>query len=110
MKLSVGIKIVAAAALLALLAMMPAARADDAKTTYGKKCVACHAADGTGSTPAGQKLGAHDLASADVQKESEADMAEIIAKGKNKMPAYAKSLSADDIKGLVAYIRTFAKK
>lgn len=110
MKLSVGIKIVAAGTFLALLAMTPVARGDDAKTTFGKKCVACHGADGTGNTPAGQKLGAHDLASADVQKESDADMADIIAKGKNKMPPYEKSLSADDIKGLVAYIRTFGKK
>jgi len=43
-------------------------------------------------------------------KESDDDLAGIIAKGKNKMPAYEKQLKADQIKGLVAYIRDLAKK
>jgi mono/diheme cytochrome c family protein len=36
-------------------------------------------------------------------------LSDIIANGKNKMPAYGKSLKADDFKGLVAYIRTLKK-
>jgi mono/diheme cytochrome c family protein len=84
-------------------------RADDSGIVYKAKCVACHAADGSG-TPVGTKLGAHDLRSADVQKMSDAELTEIITNGKNKMPAYAKTLKADDIKGLVAYIRSFAAK
>jgi mono/diheme cytochrome c family protein len=40
---------------------------------------------------------------------SDADLTATITNGKNKMPAYGKSLKADDIKELVAYIRTLKK-
>ncbi len=82
--------------------------AADAATLYKGKCVACHAADGTGSA-VGKKIGVHDFHSPDVQKESDADLKTIIAKGRNKMPAYEKSLQPDEIKALVAYIRTLPK-
>jgi len=83
--------------------------ADDAGSVYKAKCVACHGADGSG-TAVGTKLGAHDLRSADVQKMSDAQLTEIITNGKNKMPAYGKSMKPDGVKGLVAYIRTLAAK
>ena len=83
--------------------------AEDAAAVYKAKCVICHAADGTGS-PAGKKMGAHDFTTPEVQKMTDAELTEIIAKGKNKMPGYAaKGMSAADIKGLVAYIRTLKK-
>jgi mono/diheme cytochrome c family protein len=85
------------------------ARADDSATLYKAKCAACHGPDGAG-TPVGAKLGAHDLRSADVQKMSDAELTEIITNGKNKMPAYAKTLKPDDVKGLVAFIRSLAAK
>jgi cytochrome c6 len=81
----------------------------EVEKTYKTKCVACHAADGSGSE-VGKKLGAHDFHSSDVQGETDADLGQIIAKGKNKMPAYEKSLKPDDIKGLVAYVRGLEKK
>lgn len=56
----------------------------------------------------GKKMGAHDFTSAEVQKMSDADLTEIITNGKNKMPKYA-SLSPEEVKGLVAYIRTLKK-
>ena len=71
------------------------------------KCAACHGADGTGS-PMGKKMGAHDFTSADVQKMSDAELTDIITNGKNKMPKYG-SLKPEDIKGLVAFIRTLKK-
>jgi cytochrome c6 len=80
-----------------------------AEATYKAKCAACHAADGSGSE-VGKKLGVHDFHSSQVQGESEADLTQIIAKGKNKMPAYEKSLKPDEIKGLVAYVRGLEKK
>jgi mono/diheme cytochrome c family protein len=86
-------------------------RADTgAENIYKAKCAACHGPDGSGDTVVGKKLGAHDFRSADIQKMSDADLTEIIAKGKNKMPAYEKSLKADEIKGLVNYIRSFTAK
>jgi hypothetical protein len=36
-------------------------------------------------------------------------LAEAIAKGRGKMPSYEKSLSADDIKALVAFLRALGK-
>jgi mono/diheme cytochrome c family protein len=56
----------------------------------------------------GKKLGAHDFQTADVRKMSDAELSSIITDGKNKMPAYGKSLKGEDIKGLVAYIRSLA--
>jgi cytochrome c6 len=83
--------------------------AQDAAGTYKAKCVVCHGADGKGSNM-GQKMGTHDFTSADVQKESDAQLTDAIAKGKGKMPAYDGKLKDSEIKDLVAYIRTMAKK
>jgi len=85
------------------------AMAQDAAGTYKAKCAMCHGADGKGS-PMGLKMGAHDFTSADVQKQTDAQLTEIIAKGKNKMPAYEGKLKDTEIKDLVAYIRGLAKK
>ena len=78
------------------------------ETLYKSKCAMCHGADGTGSAT-GKTMGAHDFTTAEVQGMSDAELSTIITNGKNKMPAYGKSLKADDIKGLVAYIRTLKK-
>jgi mono/diheme cytochrome c family protein len=69
----------------------------------------CHGADGKGQTPVGQKMGAHDFASDEVQKQSDGDLAQIISKGKNKMPAYDGKLKPEEIKELVSYIRKLGK-
>ena len=91
------------------------ARADDAKTTYANNCAKCHGADGKGDTKMGQKLGVKDLTDAKVQAELKDDAAfKAIKEGvKDKddktLMKPAENLSDDDIKGLVAYIRTFKK-
>jgi mono/diheme cytochrome c family protein len=54
-------------------------------------------------------MGAHDFTTADVQGMSDAELSTIITNGKNKMPAYGKSLKSEDVQGLVAYIRTLKK-
>jgi cytochrome c6 len=78
------------------------------ETLYKGKCAACHGADGAGSAM-GTKMGAHDFSTAAVQGMSDAELTDIITNGKNKMPKYGASLKPEDIKGLVAYIRTFKK-
>ena len=86
------------------------AKADNtAEATYKAKCAMCHGLDGKGETATGKTMKAGDFASPDVQKMSDEDLAEAISKGKGKMPAY-KTLTADQVKGLVAYVRSFAKK
>ena len=77
------------------------------ETLYKSKCAAFHGADGTGSSM-GKKMGAHDFTSAEVQKMSDAELTDTITNGKNKMPKYA-SLAPEDVKGLVAYIRSLKK-
>lgn len=86
------------------------AQAQDAAGTYKTKCAMCHGPDGKGDNAMGKKLGARDFASPEVAKQTDDEMAGIIAKGKNKMPGYEKSLKPEQIKGLVAYIRGLAKK
>jgi cytochrome c6 len=101
----------ALAALVLLTVSVLPSRADDAAgaALYKAKCAACHGADGKGETTMGKANKLGDLGSADVQKQSDADLAAIITNGKNKMPAYGKSLKPDQIKDLVAYIRTLKK-
>ena len=103
---------------LSIAVMMVAAwssRAEDAKATYDKDCAKCHGADGKGQTKMGQKLGCKDYTDAKVQEEMKDDAAFKAIKeglkdadGKNLMRPM-KGLSDDDIKGLVAYMRTFKK-
>jgi cytochrome c6 len=81
----------------------------EAEKTYKAKCVVCHAADGSGSE-VGKKLGTHDFHSSQIESESEADLTQIIAKGKNKMPAYEKTLKPDEIKSLAAYVHELGGK
>ncbi|HUO33732.1 MAG TPA: cytochrome c [Candidatus Acidoferrum sp.] len=89
----------------------PGVRADaSAQKTYQAKCAGCHGADGKGQTGAGKALGAHDFSAPEIQKMSDAELAQIITNGKGKMPPYGRSLSAAEIKDLVSYIRGFAKK
>ena len=83
---------------------------DAGATLYKAKCAACHGADGKGETAMGKANKLHDLASADVQKQSDDELAAIITNGKGKMPAYGKSLKPDQVKELVTYIRSLAKK
>jgi len=90
------------------LSAKPAA-ADDAAATYKSKCAMCHGADGKGETPAGKKMGAHDFGAPEVQNMSDAELTQIMEKGKNKMPGYAGKLKDSEIKELVAYVRTLAK-
>lgn len=80
------------------------------ETLFKSKCAACHGPDGKGEVPMGKKLGAHDLNSAEVQKQSDAQLTEVVTKGKNKMPAYEGKLSKEQIAELVAYIREIGKK
>ena len=85
-------------------------RADDkSAATYKAKCVACHGADGKGDTPAGKSTKVRSFADPEVVKASDDDLAGIIEKGKEKMPGYGKSMKPDEIKNMVAYIRSLAK-
>jgi len=77
-----------------------------AQTSFGTKCSGCHGADGRGNTEVGRTLKAPDLASTEVQKQTDAQLAEAIANGKdNRMPPFKSSLSPEQIQDLVQYVR-----
>jgi len=91
------------------------ALAGDAKATYESDCAKCHGSDGKGQTKMGQKLGIKDYTDPKVQEAMKDDAAFKAIKeglksddGKTLMKP-AEGLSDDDIKGLVAYMRTFKK-
>ena len=98
-------------ALLIAFLFLPAvgARAD-AEANYKAKCAGCHGADGTGSTPGGKALKVRDFHDPEVQKETDAELTDIISNGKNKMPKYGDKFKDTEIKELVAYVRTLGKK
>ncbi|HTZ48040.1 MAG TPA: cytochrome c [Verrucomicrobiae bacterium] len=76
-----------------------------AEATFKSKCAMCHGADGKGKS----SMTGTDLTSADVQKMSDADVSAVITNGKPpKMPAY-KSMTPDQVKDMVAYIRSLKK-
>jgi mono/diheme cytochrome c family protein len=84
--------------------------AQDAAGLYKAKCSVCHGADGKGDSPIGKKMGLRDFASPEVQKMSDDELIAIIGHGKDKMPSYKKSLKPEQIRELVGYIRSLAKK
>ena len=91
------------------------ASAADAKENWEKSCAKCHGPDGKGQTRMGQKSGCKDYTNAKVQ-EALKDEAAIKAikegykdkDGKQVMKP-SEGLADADIKGLVAYMRTFKK-
>jgi cytochrome c6 len=88
-----------------------AAAADDAgKMTFEANCSVCHGEDGSGDTPIGMSLEIPDLRSDEVQKLSDAELIALVTNGKDPMPSFKGKLTADEIKGVIAYVRTFAKK
>jgi mono/diheme cytochrome c family protein len=99
------------AGILCCLALPSAAQGQsDAAKIYKANCVICHSADGSGDSATGKAMHAKDLRSEEVQKQSDAELAEAITKGKGKMPAFGAKLKPEDITKLVAYIRSMANK
>jgi len=87
-----------------------AAQTAGGESVFKTKCAACHGPDGKGEVPMGKKLGARNLISPEVQSQSDGQLTDIVAKGKNKMPAYEGKLTKEQIGQLVAYIRELGKK
>jgi mono/diheme cytochrome c family protein len=100
----------------ALLGAAASAYAAEAPDSWAKNCAACHGKDGAGHTPAGKKVGVKDLTDAAYQKTFSDDQAATSLKqglkdksGKDQMKPFADKLTDDEIKTLVAYVRTLQK-
>jgi len=89
-----------------------AALAADAagKAVYEKSCVGCHGADGKGNPGMAKMFGEKELNIVDKETKSKSDeqLLKVIAEGAGKMPAQ-KTLSKDDQKQALGYLRSLAK-
>jgi cytochrome c553 len=96
-------------------AALVSASAADVKENWEKTCSKCHGPDGKGQTKMGQKLEIKDLTDAKLQTELKDEEAFKAVKegikdkeGKIKMKP-AEGISDDEIKALVAFVRTLKK-
>jgi mono/diheme cytochrome c family protein len=98
-----------------LIAAPLSVRAADAKTNWANNCAQCHGADGSANTPMGKKLSAKDLTDPKVQaaftdaKATQSIKEGVKQGGKPAMKAFGGKLTDDEIKALVAYVRTLKK-
>lgn len=111
MKLKILITLFAA---LLMPASVVAAGKGDAKaghTVFAAHCQMCHGAKGEGNPNLAKMLHATipNLGSKAVQSLTDAQMREVIEKGKAKMPP-VHGLSATEIDNVIAFVRTLAKK
>ena len=111
MKTKLSTKITVGALLFGGMAGL-SARADDVNTIWNTNCTACHGKDGKGKTMMGRKLDIKDLTDAKIQASfTDADATKAIKEGisengTQKMKGFGDKLSDDDIKGLVAKVRS----
>src|SRR5271157_4729646 len=108
---------VAALSVAALSAGAADAKADGKdKELYEKQCAKCHGKDGKGDTKMGKKYNCKDYTDAKVQEKlKDQDAMKAVKKGyKDKddkeVMKPAEDMSDDDIKAVVAYMRSFKKK
>src|SRR3954464_8968858 len=98
-----------------LLAAGTSLQAADAKQNWDKYCAKCHGPDGKGQTKMGRQSGAKDYTDPKVQAELDdakgfkAVKEGLKVNGKEAMKPIGDKLSDDEIKALVAHIRTFKK-
>jgi mono/diheme cytochrome c family protein len=91
------------------LASMTALALADGGPEFKTRCAPCHGERGAGDTKLGQHLQVPDLGSSEVQKQTDAQLTEVITKGRGKMPGNEGKLSKDQINELVKYIRSLKK-
>jgi mono/diheme cytochrome c family protein len=99
-----------------LVASAMSLRAADAKANWVANCAQCHGADGSANTPMGKKIQPKTLTDPKVQAEfTDANAMQLIKEGakdkqgKTTMKAFGGKLTNDEIKALVAYVRTLKK-
>ncbi len=101
-----------AIALVIMMALCSAALGESSspKDLFVSRCGVCHGPDGSAKTSIGKSMKIRDFHLPEVQQQSDAGLKMVIAKGKSKMPAFERKLSAQQIDDVVAYIRELAKK
>jgi cytochrome c6 len=91
-------------------------RSADIPDNWSKNCASCHGPDGAGHTKAGRMAQVKDMTSAEYQKGFTDEQAIKQIKegykdsaGKEKMKAFGDKFSDDEVKALVAYVRSLSK-
>jgi mono/diheme cytochrome c family protein len=103
-----GIKAAAVILMAALIAVPAFAQAPGADT-YKAKCAMCHGADGLAATPMGKNMKILSFKDPAMLKATDAKFFASTKNGLNKMPAYNGKLTDQQIKDVIAYIRTLQK-
>ena len=102
-------------ATLVLFLLPNPSRAADVQANWTKHCASCHGKDGKGQTKAGKMAGVKDQTDAQYQAGLKDDQMIAAVKdglkdgGKEKMKPFKDKLSDDEIKALVAHVRTLKK-
>jgi len=102
-----GIK-AAAAILMAAFIAGPAFAAPGADT-YKAKCAMCHGTDGLAATPMAKNMKVLSFKDPKMIKASDTQFFASTKNGLNKMPAYNGKLTDQQIKDVIAFIRTLQK-
>lgn len=78
---------------------------------YQKRCQACHAVDGAGNKQMAKllKVSIPPVTGAALESEDEVALLHIISEGKGKMPGYAKTLSVEEQRQVLEYIKTLGR-
>lgn len=101
--------------LIAALFMFPlAVSAETVQENWQKHCAKCHGPDGKGETKMGRKAGVKDMTTAQYQAEltdakAIAAIKDGIKEGNTQKMKPITGLSDEEIKALVAHVRTLAK-
>ena len=91
---------------LALVSTAAAADLELGKKVYAQKCTTCHGADGGGNAKMAATLKVTIPPLAQATAKPEAEVRKTLVEGKKPMPAYGKTLSADEIDAVLAYSKT----
>jgi len=86
----------------------PAAAPDAVPKAYKANCALCHGVNAAGNKAMAKAFklepAAMDLVNGDAAGKTEAELTQIIAGGKGKMPAYKKKLDQDQLQGLARFL------
>jgi mono/diheme cytochrome c family protein len=110
--MKITIRTIVGLMLVGMAANLLSAADHPSKKLFDTKCASCHGKDLKGNATMAKAFKVEpaklDLTSAESTGKKDDQLIAITSKGAGKMPAYEKSLKADEIKGLVSYIRSVA--
>lgn len=84
--------------------------AEEGKRLYMNACANCHGPDGSASALRQMMPRIGDLTSAELHERlSDAELTELIARGRQQMPGFGQVFNAEQVEAIVAYTRTLKR-